>query len=117
MIDRVHLELTGEDIQRLGQTYHAWRGGDNPIQNPHSAIQGYQDVAGFCRSATVDDIRAYGHALTPGRYVGSQDVEDDCEPFEDKVTRLLAELTDQFAESVKLEHTIKVNLEGLGYAG
>jgi type I restriction enzyme M protein len=117
MIDRVHLELTTEDIKSVAQTYHAWRGVDDPLRNPHSAIQDYQDVAGFCKSATVDIIRSHGHVLTPGRYVGAEEVEDDGEPFEDKMARLASELDSQFAESAKLEVVITATLRGLGYGG
>ncbi|MCH7228227.1 N-6 DNA methylase [Haloferula sp. A504] len=106
LIDRVHRELTEEDIRKIADTYHAWReGGD-----------GYEDIAGFCKSATLEEIRQHGHVLTPGRYVGAEEVEDDGEPFEEKMPRLVAELNDQFAESAKLEAAIRKNLKGLGYA-
>ena len=107
MIDRVHRELTDEEIKRLADTYHAWRG--------NKGAGKYQDVPGFCKSAALDEIREHGHVLTPGRYVGAEEVEDDDEPFEEKMTRLVAELNEQFAESRKLEKAIRSNLEGLGY--
>jgi type I restriction enzyme M protein len=75
----------------------------------------YQDIPGFCKSATTAEIAAHGHVLTPGRYVGAEEVEDDGDPFEEKMPRLVAELHAQFAESAKLEARIKRNLEGLGY--
>ncbi len=75
------------------------------------------DIAGFCKSATTAEIAAHGHVLTPGRYVGAEEVEDDGEPFEEKMPRLVAELHAQFAESAKLEKAIKANLGGLGYGG
>ncbi|MBI1783616.1 SAM-dependent DNA methyltransferase [Candidatus Sumerlaeota bacterium] len=113
LIDRVHRELTEDDIQRIVRTYHAWRG-NNP--NPRATVKiEYQDVAGFCKSATTAEIAAHGHVLTPGRYVGAEEIEDDGEPFEDKMKRLTAELRCQFAESAKLEKAIKANLKGLGY--
>jgi type I restriction enzyme M protein len=110
MTDRVHLELTVEDVQRIAQTYHAWRGGDDPFSNPHSAIHQYENIPGFCNSATVDDIRVQGHVLTPGRYVGTEEVEDTGEPFNQTMQRLTATLKEQFAESSKLEKTIRNNL-------
>ncbi len=72
MIDRVHRELTEEDIRKIADTYHAWRG--------DKAAGDYEDISGFCRSATLDDIRHHNHILTPGRYVGAAEVEDDGEP-------------------------------------
>jgi type I restriction enzyme M protein len=77
----------------------------------------YEDLAGFCKSATTSEIAAHGHVLTPGRYVGAEEVEDDGEPFEEKMPRLVAELHAQFAESAKLEQAIQANLRGLGYGG
>src|SRR5260370_19317498 len=93
MIDRVHLELTGEDIQRIAQTYHVWRGHNDPHVNPHSGIRTYEDISGFCKSATLHEIRECSNALTPGRYVGSVDVADDGEAFHERITRLSTELT------------------------
>jgi type I restriction enzyme M protein len=109
MIDRVHRELTQDEIKRLADTYHAWRGEKEAGQ--------YEDVPGFCKSAKLDEIREHGFVLTPGRYVGAEEVEDDGEPFEEKMTRLAKELNEQFAESAKLENAIRKNLEGLGYGG
>ena len=107
LIDRVHRELTDADIAKIVGTYHAWRG--------EKGAGKFADVAGFAKSATTAEIAAHGHVLTPGRYVGAEEVEDDGEPFEEKMTRLVAELNGQFAESAKLEKTIKANLGGLGY--
>ncbi|QDU87952.1 Type I restriction enzyme EcoKI M protein [Pirellulimonas nuda] len=109
LIDRVHRELTGADIERIASTYHAWRG--------DKGARKYADIAGFCKSATTEEIAAHGHVLTPGRYVGAEEVEDDGEPFEEKMPRLVAELHAQFAESAKLEQAIKANLRGLGCGG
>jgi type I restriction enzyme M protein len=109
LIDRVHRELTDADIQKIAGTYHAWRGDKGAGK--------YEDVAGFCKSATTEEIASHGHVLTPGRYVGAAEVEDDGDPFEEKMPRLVAELNAQFAESAKLEKAIKVNLRGLGYGG
>ena len=114
LIDRVHRELTDADLQKITDTYHAWRG-DSSIQNSKSNIQNYQDVPGLCFSATTEQIASHGHVLTPGRYVGAEEVEDDGEPFEEKMPRLVAELHGQFAESAKLETAIRKNLQGLGF--
>ena len=118
LIDRVHRELTDADLEKITSTYHAWRSSPNnqsPITNNSTAA--YADVAGFCKSATTAEIAAHGHVLTPGRYVGAEEVEDDGDPFEEKMPRLVAELRAQFAESAKLEQAIKANLRGLGYGG
>jgi type I restriction enzyme M protein len=118
LIDRVHRELTDTDLQKIVSTYHAWRGDKIPV-HPDS-VEGqaaYQDIPGFCKSATTAEIATHGHVLTPGRYVGAEEIEDDGDPFEEKMPRLVAELQAQFTESAKLEQTIKANLKGLGYAG
>lgn len=109
LIDRVHRELTDEDVKKIAGTYHAWRG--------DKGVGSYVDIAGLCMSATTTEIATYGYVLTPGRYVGAEDVEEDSEPFEKKMGRLISELHAQFAESAKLEQAIKVNLGGLGYGG
>ena len=75
----------------------------------------YLDIPGFCKSATTTEIAGHGHVLTPGRYVGAEAVEEDGEPFEEKMGRLVSELNAQFAESAKLEAAIRANLRGLGY--
>jgi type I restriction enzyme M protein len=107
LIDRVHRELTPEEIQRIARTYHTWRG--------EAAAGTYEDIPGFCKSATLDDIRKHGHVLTPGRYVGAAEIEDDGEPFDEKMLRLTAELQECFAESDQLQARIRKNLKGLGY--
>ena len=111
LIDRVHRELTDADIAKIADTYHSWRS----LQPKASSLQPYQDIPGFCKSATTAEIAAHGHVLTPGRYVGAEEIADDGEPFEEKMPRLVAELNGQFAESAKLEKAIKANLKGLGY--
>jgi type I restriction enzyme M protein len=108
MTDRVHRELTIADIHKIADTYHAWRG-DKDTKNK------YADVLGFCKSATLEEIRSHGHVLTPGRYVGAEEVEDDGEPFADKMKRLTATLKAQFEESGKLEKEIQNNLKQLGF--
>ncbi len=108
LVDRVHRELTDDDIAKIADTYHRWRG---------DGAGKHEDVPGFCKSATTKEIRAHEHVLTPGRYVGAQEVEDDGEPFDDKMKRLVATLEAQFAEGAKLEKEIRKNLRGLGYGG
>ncbi len=110
LIDRVHRELTDADICKIADTYHAWRG-DKDCKAK------YADVPGFCKSATLDDIRHHNHILTPGRYVGAAEVEDDGEPFEDKMARLTAELREQTEQAGKLDKLIWANLEDIGYGG
>lgn len=107
MIDRVHRELTDEDIQRIANTYHGWRGDKDSGK--------YEDIPGFCKSATTDEIKSHGYVLTPGRYVGAEELEEEGEPFEEKMARLTKQLSEQFAESDRLKDQIKRNLEGLGY--
>jgi len=107
LVDRVHRELTEDDIKKIVSTYRAWRG--------DKAAGQYEDIAGFCKSAKTEEIAGHGYVLTPGRYVGAEEVEADDEPFEEKMTRLVAELNKQFAESAELEAAIRKNLKGLGY--
>ncbi len=109
MVDRTHRELTDEDIARIANTYHAWRGEKEAGE--------YADVPGFCKSATLEDIRKHGHVLTPGRYVGAAEQEEDDEPFEQKMQRLVAQLREQQAEAAKLDAAIAANLKELGYGG
>ena len=108
MIDRVHRELKVDDVLKIAQTYHSWRGDKIPNQK-------YEDVIGFCKAATIDDIRSHNYILTPGRYVGAAEVEDDDEPFVDKMKRLTATLHEQQQEANKLDRMIWENLRGLGY--
>jgi type I restriction enzyme M protein len=120
LIDRVHRELTDADIQKIVATYQAWKGRANSPSEPKSSRLGrdaspYQDIPGFCKAATTAEIAGHGHVLTPGRYVGAEEVADDGEPFEVKMPRLVAELKVQFGESAKLEKAIRANLKGLGY--
>jgi type I restriction enzyme M protein len=122
LIDRVHRELTDADLAKIADTYHAWRGDVSALQpnlktSTAASASVYADVAGFCKSSTTAEIASHGFVLTPGRYVGAEEVEDDGEPFEEKMPRLVAELNGQFAESAKLEKAIKANLKGLGYVG
>nr|WP_132545330.1 class I SAM-dependent DNA methyltransferase [Plasticicumulans lactativorans] len=125
MVDRTHRELTDEDIARIADTYHAWRGetvtpppplgeGRGEGQGRGEGI-GYADVPGFCKSAPLDEVRKHGHVLTPGRYVGAEAQEDDGEPFEEKMQRLAAQLREEQVEAAKLDAAIAANLKELGY--
>lgn len=105
LVDRIHRDLSSEDIARVARTYHAWRG--------EKGAGKYEDLAGFCKSATLKDIASQGYVLTPGRYVGAEEQDDDGEPFEQKIGRLVLKLEEQFAESARLEKVIRTNLKGL----
>jgi type I restriction enzyme M protein len=119
MKDRVLRDFSDEDVEKIAGTYRAWRCDFLTKHQEHgtkTSTAAYADVAGFCKSATTAEIASHGHVLTPGRYVGAEDIEDDGEPFEEKMTRLSAELAVQFSESARLEEAIRNNLKGLGYA-
>jgi type I restriction enzyme M protein len=109
LVDRTRRELTDDEIKRIADTYHAWRGEEGAGE--------YADVPSFCKSATLDDIRKHGHVLTPGRYVGAADVEDEGEPFEEKMARLSKLWREQRAEAERLDAAIAANLKELGYGG
>ena len=106
MADRTHRDLSDKDIAKIAGTYHNFRG---------DGSEKYEDVAGFCKSATLEEVRSHGHVLTPGRYVGAEEVEDDGEPFEEKMQKLTAQLNEQFQESATLEAEIRKNLQQLGF--
>lgn len=105
MISRVQAEFTDEVICTIEKTVEAWRGEGGE----------YQDVAGFCRSVTLGEIASHGHVLTPGRYVGAEEVEDDDEAFADKMQKLTEKLGEQMAKGAELDALIRRNLGGLGY--
>ena len=105
MVDRVLRAFTDEDTARIVSTFHAWKRDKDA----------YEDIPGFCYSATLDEIAEHGHVLTPGRYVGAEEVEDDGIPFTEKMATLTSELADQFAESAKLEKAIRKNMKSLGF--
>ncbi len=108
LVDRTHRELTAEDITRIASTYHAWR------HDPDIDAE-YVDVPGFCRSATLSEVAEQGHVLTPGRYVGASDEEEDGEPFDEKMKRLTDELREQMASGQRLDAEIRANLKRVGY--
>ncbi|MEP0807267.1 MAG: SAM-dependent DNA methyltransferase [Chloroflexota bacterium] len=114
MVDRVHRDLSDEDIALLANTYHAWRGDLTPSPSPERRGE-YRDIPGFCKSVTLDEIRAQGYVLTPGRYVGAAETEEDDEPFEQKMARLTVEWRALQGEARRLDETIEANLRGLGY--
>ncbi len=105
MVDRVLRAFTDEDTEKIVSTFHAWKRDKDA----------YSDVPGFCKSATLDEIAEHGFVLTPGRYVGAEEVEDDGIPFAEKMSTLTSELADQFAESAKLEKAIRKNMKALGF--
>jgi len=105
MTDRTHKTLRDEDIAKIAGAYHAWRW----------KAGGYADVPGFCKAATLDEVRKHGHVLTPGRYVGTEELEDDGEPFADKMARLTSLLHEQQLDSARLDDLIGRQLTGLGY--
>jgi type I restriction enzyme M protein len=102
LVDRIRKEFSDEDIAKIAATYHAWREG-----------KGYEDVPGFCKSAKLEEIRGHNHVLTPGRYVGATDVEDDDVPFAERFTALKEELERQFVEADKLTITIRKKFAGI----
>ena len=104
MIDRRIKELSEDDIQKIASTYQNWRQGKE-----------YEDIQGFCKSATLEEVSAQDYILTPGRYVGIAEKEIDGEPFEEKMERLTAELSDLFEESITLQGKIKSKLSSLGF--
>ncbi len=103
MVDRTHRDFSDEDITKIADTFEAFQDGT------------LEDVKGFCAVATTEDIAKQDYILTPGRYVGIKEQEDDGEPFEEKMTRLTSELSDMFEKSHELEDEIRENLEALGY--
>jgi type I restriction enzyme M protein len=102
MLDRTQRELSEDDIKHIAGTYHAWRGDKRAGK--------YEDVAGFCKSANLDEIRTHQHVLTPGRYVGAEDVEDENEPFETRFARLTKKLDEHFLDGVELARVIRLQL-------
>lgn len=104
MVTRKLRELSEEDTEKIASTYHEFVNNDS-----------YEDIAGFCKVATIDEIKENNYVLTPGRYVGVEEQEDDGIPFEEKMKTITSELKEQFEESHKLEEEIKKNLEAIGY--
>ena len=103
MVDRTRKEFSDADVAQIAETYHAWRLGE-----------GYTDVPGFCKSASIEEIRSHGHVLTPGRYVGAEAAEEDETPFAERFAALQDQLEAQFAEAEELSATIRARLAGIG---
>ena len=105
MIDRRHRELNKDDIKKIADTYHNYRN-----------INGkYEDIQGFCKAARIEEIRDNEYVLTPGRYVGIEEAEDDGIPFEEKMADLTSKLAEQMQEGAKLDEEIKKVLGAIGY--
>ena len=107
MADRTHRELNAEDVAQIADTYHAWRGEEEAGD--------YEDVRGFCKSVKLEEVKKHDFILTPGRYVGFAEEEEDPEEFEEKMKRLTSDLAEQFKESRELESKIKDNLKIIGF--
>jgi type I restriction enzyme M protein len=107
MVDRAERALSNEDIARIGDTYHAWRGS----ASAEAKALTYEDIPGFCKSATLAEIKAADYVLTPGLYVGAVEMGDDGEPIEEKIARLKGELLAAFDESARLEKVVRKQLE------
>ena len=105
MIDRRHRILTDDDTRKISDTYHMWRG----------EKEGYEDIKGFCRSVKLEEVKQQNWVLTPGRYVGSEEQEDDMEEFEEKMEKLTSELAKQMEEGQRLDAEIRKNLEKIGF--
>ena len=106
MTNRVVREFSVEDTAQISDTYHAWRGEEHAIERRGE----YEDVSGFCYSATLEEVKTHGYVLTPGRFVGAEDELDDGVPFEEKFKDLKDSLEQQFNESRRLEGLIKTTL-------
>ena len=102
--DRAQRDLAPADIERIAATYHRWQKAD-----------GYQNQPAYCHAATTEEIMRNDYVLTPGRYVGTVEAEEDSEPFAEKMARLTALLNEQFAQGAELEAQIKANLGEMGY--
>ena len=105
MTDRTHKTLRTEDVAKIAGAYHAWRTKDGA----------YADVPGFCKAAALDEVRKHGHVLTPGRYVGTEELEDDGEPFTDKIARLTSLLREQHDQAAVLDRAVSDALAAIGF--
>lgn len=108
MVDRRHKELTADDIGKISNIYHAWRG----------ELKGkkYEDIPGLCKSAPLDDVRQQQWILTPGRYVGAEEEEEDSELFEEKMKQLAVQLSEKMEQGQRLDDEIKKNMESIGFS-
>ncbi|MCS6159240.1 type I restriction-modification system subunit M [Shewanella baltica] len=119
MISRTQKELTTADIATISDTYHAWRSSEGElkrrIEDKQISVEQYQDQAGFCKAATLDEMKANDYVLTPGRYVGAAEIEDDGIAFETKMQELTQTLYRQLNDAAELDQVIRTNMEALGY--
>ena len=115
MISRVQSEFTDEVIARIAATVAAWRGELLPLPLGEGSPPTYKDIPGFCRSVKLAEIAQHGHVLTPGRYVGAEEVEDNDEDFATKMQQLTEKLGEQMAKGAELDQLIRRKLGGLGY--
>lgn len=119
MINRTNKELTVDDIAKIADTFHAWRSDEAElkarVEHEECKVAQYEDIAGYCKSSTIDEIKANDYVLTPGRYVGAAEIEDDGIPFETKMRELSQTLYSQMNQAEALDKAIRVNLEALGY--
>lgn len=105
LVDRTRRELSAVDVAKIANAYHAWCG--------EKDLGAYENVPGFCKAATLDEIRSHNHVLTPGRYVGAMDIEDDEVPFAERLGALKAKLEEQFAEGDRLTDAIRNGLQSI----
>lgn len=118
MVDRTHRDLSDEDIAKIADMYHLWRGEADVPPETVDVRSTYKDIPGFCKAVSLEEIHKHGHVLTPGRYVGAEAAEEDREPFANKMTRLVSDLRAQQAEAARRDAAIAViaaNLKELGY--
>lgn len=117
MVNRRNREFADADIQKIAETYHTWKFRGEPLCSPgrvDTQVFPYEDIKGFCKSATLDDIRKHNYVLTPGRYVGIPDEEDDGIPFEERMAALTTELKSQMQESEVLDREMTIQLAKIG---
>ncbi len=115
MVDRTHRDLSDEDIAKITGMYHLWRGETEVPAESVNGLTAYKDIPGFCKAASLEEIRRHGHMLTPGRYVDAETAEEDGELFADKMARLVADLRAQKKKASQLDAAIAANLRELGY--
>ncbi len=117
--NRVNRVFDDEDIQKIAETYHSWTKSSPPYEGGEAEGRGgsleYEDIPGFCKSADLEEVRSHDYILTPGRYVGAEEAEEDIEEFSEKIARLSSELSDQFTEATFLEGEIRKNLRSIGF--
>lgn len=115
MISRKQRELTDADISKIANTYHKWRNKFPSDGGVPEGRGGYKDIPGFCKSATIEDIRKNNYILTPGRYIDFKEVKEDEQAFEEKMKKLTATLAEQMQKAKELDEAIKVNLKKIGF--